>query len=67
MDMEDIRRRWGAWVRTMPLTIPVDIERVCAALGAQRGRVFVLDTDTPLAGWHYGALARHGDGRHYPI
>ncbi len=43
MDMEDIRRRWGTWVRTMPLTIPVDIDRVCATLGAQRGRVFVLE------------------------
>lgn len=48
MDMQEIRRRWGAHVRALPLSIPFDLDRFIAELSARQGRPIRLEPSYTL-------------------
>ncbi len=48
MDMVQIRRRWGAHVRALPIPIPFDVDLFCLLLGARRGRPIALEPSFTL-------------------
>ncbi len=49
MDMEEIRRRWGAYVCTMPIEIPFDLDHFLPELSALEGRPIRVEASYALA------------------